>query len=768
MTGRMLAWVGGAAVILGAIFFLSLAFSRGWIGSEARVAIGLATGGVFIGAGALLFDRKQAQLAPVLEAVGLGVGSLALYAGTRLYGLFPPEAALAGSFGFAVLAAAIAVSYDSQAVAIYGLVAVLAAPPVMGAGASLVTVAFVGVTLLGTTAIVLARSWRWLPPIAFSLSAPELIAWLLSWPGPDARLAVAVIGGYWLLHALASAADEFHKPQVRFERRARLLFLANSLLATSGGLYVLSGDLDVWQGAFVGAVALAQFAFGAYFVWRRGDSYPFGMFVNALGIAAVALAIERQFDGPPVAIGWALEAVVLAAICGWRHHIWAGAAAALVAALAVAHLCYFEYPYQAWLLEGGKHASDVPFANTSGLTLGLLLVAGAAGGWLARRHDVRCALATAALLLIAYALPFELDGIALLAGWAALVPASIAAERLLDTLPGVPESRARQRTVPITAMQTIDWPDAPMLATAAAAILALGHFLAVDVPLANATAIVLPATPFTDLLTASAAVSVAALLAATLLTRRPDLRVGMILVAAAVAAYTMVFELAIAFAVAAWCALAAAVAAISLRDAYGRWAYVGGAACLVVVAAAATLSQVAPVERLGVQELVDSAGPQFFVYAIVAIASIAAVLVAGAFVLRFGALDRTSLLLTAATAIVYLLSVLLVDLFQVRVGGSTLLEELQKQAQVALSILWAVLGTATFVIGIARWRQLVRESGLALLAIATIKVFLFDLSYLDVAYRVVSLMGLGLLLLAGAYVYQSLRQRRHDPGGLLR
>ena len=40
LTGRALAWVGGLALVLGAVFFLSLAFSRGWIGPEMRVLIG--------------------------------------------------------------------------------------------------------------------------------------------------------------------------------------------------------------------------------------------------------------------------------------------------------------------------------------------------------------------------------------------------------------------------------------------------------------------------------------------------------------------------------------------------------------------------------------------------------------------------------------------------------------------------------------------------------------------------------------------------------
>jgi uncharacterized membrane protein len=46
-----------------------------------------------------------------------------------------------------------------------------------------------------------------------------------------------------------------------------------------------------------------------------------------------------------------------------------------------------------------------------------------------------------------------------------------------------------------------------------------------------------------------------------------------------------------------------------------------------------------------------------------------------------------------------------------------------------------------------------RLFGLGLLGIATAKVFVYDLSSLDASYRVLSLIGLGLLLLASSYLY---------------
>jgi uncharacterized membrane protein len=49
-----------------------------------------------------------------------------------------------------------------------------------------------------------------------------------------------------------------------------------------------------------------------------------------------------------------------------------------------------------------------------------------------------------------------------------------------------------------------------------------------------------------------------------------------------------------------------------------------------------------------------------------------------------------------------------------------------------------------------------RISGLALLTLVTAKVFVIDLAALDVAYRVLSFVALGVLLLGAAYLYRRL------------
>jgi uncharacterized membrane protein len=213
--------------------------------------------------------------------------------------------------------------------------------------------------------------------------------------------------------------------------------------------------------------------------------------------------------------------------------------------------------------------------------------------------------------------------------------------------------------------------------------------------------------------------------------------------------------------VVAWCFLAAAQAVAVRFDPPGLLAYASTAAVLTGLAAALTLVTIARPGRLVVTAEGIDPHPFLVSEATLTLGAIAAVLAGAAWLLRTSPLAPW-LRVAAGVVVVYLLSVAVVDEFAGRVGGTVALEELQRQAQVALSILWAAIGFGTFAVGAVRGHALAREFGLALLAIATVKVFVFDLSFLDVAYRVLSFIGLGLLLLAGAFVYQSHRPR---PGG---
>ena len=79
---------------------------------------------------------------------------------------------------------------------------------------------------------------------------------------------------------------------------------------------------------------------------------------------------------------------------------------------------------------------------------------------------------------------------------------------------------------------------------------------------------------------------------------------------------------------------------------------------------------------------------------------------------------------------------------------------LQSARDLSLTALWAIYAVILLVVGmIKQWRP-VRLAALALLAIPIIKVFVYDVRELKDLYRIIAFVGLGVLLLASAYLYQ--------------
>ncbi|MCP4202130.1 MAG: DUF2339 domain-containing protein [bacterium] len=74
--------------------------------------------------------------------------------------------------------------------------------------------------------------------------------------------------------------------------------------------------------------------------------------------------------------------------------------------------------------------------------------------------------------------------------------------------------------------------------------------------------------------------------------------------------------------------------------------------------------------------------------------------------------------------------------------------------QLGLSLLWTICGGVLIGLGVGRREPALRWQGLLLIGLAVAKVFLFDLSFLDKGYRIVSFVVLGVVLLALSFFYQ--------------
>jgi uncharacterized membrane protein len=83
--------------------------------------------------------------------------------------------------------------------------------------------------------------------------------------------------------------------------------------------------------------------------------------------------------------------------------------------------------------------------------------------------------------------------------------------------------------------------------------------------------------------------------------------------------------------------------------------------------------------------------------------------------------------------------------------------------QYTYSIAWLAFGVALLGIGIAVNSERARLASAAVIALTIGKAFLIDMSTLTGAYRALSFMGLGLVLVAIGWLYQRVLFRRQRP-----
>jgi uncharacterized membrane protein len=894
LEGRMLAVVGGIALILGAAFFLSLAFSRGWITEPMRVLIGLGGGALAIGLGELAFLRLRGIVGHVLLAVGLSIVSLSLFSATRLFGLIPPEAGVAAALLTSIVAAAIAIRHDSELVAGFGLVSVLVSPPLLGASPTLLTILFLGVALVGTTAIALFRTWVWLPPLAFLLAAPQVASSTVG--GSSVAVSMLTIAGFWLLNTVAAGGEEIRHPSEQLRPSSVTLLLASTAFTLWAGMTVLDGAYLPWRGWFVAAIALADLALGFELLARFGDRHHFGLVVSATGVASLTMAAPIQLGATWVPVAWAAEAVALAWLAVRFRHPFAAAAALVIGALSLLHLVLVEYP---GFLAAEGFARTWPFVGPEGATYAFLIGALAVAAALVPVAWIRVGLAIVAVLTTAYVLPFELSGPALVAAWSALTVLAMAAWRfgvVTRVRAGFVEDRVGVLALPAWAEELIRSTSSlvrPVFAwTVAIPIMAaIAHLLAFEYPAVSLGNQSISGIPYASLEGAAALAVLGGLLltgvlaagparmatagiglmvltwtlafeidapqvlvtwgvvtiAALAVVRRlvvvdprlprppttsalgervPFLAVAFGLVAmsidallyappaqllsslagqgtltgtafldqrtfallalaatlgtlgwvwgglgaravgtvgaALVIAWLLPFELSPAYAVAGWAALGAGGFALVRRLPATRTLVGAPSVGLVVYGVLVAVSLIAPPSRLVVDPTTVVTGYPILTDATLALVSLAIAIGVGVRIHRDDPLSGPGAI-AAALVLLYAISVGVVDVFQQQVGTRPL-EDLQREAQLALSLVWSALGGIAFAIGLRGNVGAIRRAGLALLGLATVKVFIVDLASLDVAYRVLSLVGLGVLLLLSAVVYARQQGREGRTG----
>jgi len=316
--GRVLAWVGGAAVIVGLAYFLALAVSNGWIGEGGRTLLaGVASAGL-LGFGVWLHERRGRTDA-ALTSCSAGVTGLFMTAAvaTTVYALIPAGAGLALTLAAGAIATVLAVRWESQVIAAIGIVGALLAPVIVGAPSSAETVAILFVAAASAIGVLVYQRWEWLGFVAILVTAPQWGAWLFGLESVAACLAVLVAFG--TLGAAAAIGFEVRTAAAALRPSAAFLLSLNALIMALAGWFSLSSTSDgpaaqLW----LCGLAAVHLAVGLAASRSQRISHELGLVSLTIATVLGDVAFASIVDGAALAVGWALSAIGFAALLRQR------------------------------------------------------------------------------------------------------------------------------------------------------------------------------------------------------------------------------------------------------------------------------------------------------------------------------------------------------------------------------------------------------------------------------------------------------------------
>ncbi|MGN6586575.1 MAG: DUF2339 domain-containing protein [Solirubrobacterales bacterium] len=321
--GRVLAWIGGLATLLGVIFLMRSAVDSSWFTEEVRVLMAAFGSLLLLGFGLWMHERRgRLEVARIAVAVAIPGLYATTVVASQVYDLISPVIGLEAAALIGVLGVFIAVRWSSMLVASVGMLGALAAPILVGTAYEGGSIAFVALALAASVGVLLWQRWNWLALGAFAVSAPQLIAWIAHNgfmvfdgtrdPSEPTLLVLAVLAGFWVLYAAAAFGYELRsRGEKRLSVSSWLLLLCSSLFVVGAGAVVIGGDSDVALDAWIFGFAIVHLLLGGAAI-RFGVHREIGSLLIGGGIGLGSFGLANAFDGPTLVAVWSAMAAALA------------------------------------------------------------------------------------------------------------------------------------------------------------------------------------------------------------------------------------------------------------------------------------------------------------------------------------------------------------------------------------------------------------------------------------------------------------------------
>ena len=314
--GNTIVKVGVGILFIGLAFLAKYATENAYVPVEVRLAaVGAAAVALF--AFGWRLRTKRPDYAQVLQGGAVAVLYLTLFAAFRYYGVLAATPAFVLMVAVAALAAALAVLQDARALAVIGALGGFATPIIVSTGSNNYTALFAYYFVLdaGIAAVAWWKTWRPLNLVGFVATFVVATAWGVLKYEPEAfAVGEAFLIAFFLLFVVilvlparraraASAALDVAAPRDAWVNSSLLFGLPTVVFALQYGL--------VRGTPF--ATALSALALGAFYVllasWMRKRPELGVTFDASLAIAVIFLTLVIPFalDERSTAGAWTLE-----------------------------------------------------------------------------------------------------------------------------------------------------------------------------------------------------------------------------------------------------------------------------------------------------------------------------------------------------------------------------------------------------------------------------------------------------------------------------
>ena len=325
LPGNWLSRIGIIILFIGLGFLAKLAYDRGWLNPVIQLLAGAGCGGVLLLAGDH-WKKTYRAWAQALTGGGIAVLYLSIFGSYALNDLMPFLVTFGLMFLVTILAVGIALRRESMAVAIIGIVGAFLVPIVLRAsdlnsdgeagssGGPGLMIAYILVLDAGIVGLSTFRNWRWFTLLGLGGSLAVYGLWYAN-SGHDGSVSAAQWSLTGIFLCFVAATTLFH---VVWRRVPELTDLA--LMSTNAAIYfcvsygLLWGDYRGWLGIFSVALSVL-YAMTGYLAWRRSeDNRRLSLFAFGIAIVFLTIAIPVQLHrsyASWITAAWAVEGAAL-------------------------------------------------------------------------------------------------------------------------------------------------------------------------------------------------------------------------------------------------------------------------------------------------------------------------------------------------------------------------------------------------------------------------------------------------------------------------